>query len=79
MIPKTSQVFYSRMGAYYIAVGTKRPPVAMFQRQRPAPPAFSGVPSLTQRPATGCGFPALPVRRERERSAEDAESPCRSV
>jgi hypothetical protein len=26
---------------------------------------------------TGCGFPALPVRRERERSVEDAGSPCR--
>jgi hypothetical protein len=27
--------------------------------------------------ATGCGFPALRVRRERERSVEDAVSPCR--
>ena len=29
-----------------------------------------------QRITTGCGFPALPIRRERERSVDDAGSPC---
>jgi hypothetical protein len=32
---------------------------------------------LRRCPSTGCGFPALAVRRERERSVEDAGSPCR--
>jgi hypothetical protein len=30
-----------------------------------------------RRQSTGCGFPTLPVRSERERSVEDAGSPCR--
>jgi hypothetical protein len=34
-------------------------------------------PSRSKKRSAGCGFPALPIRRERERQVEDTGSPCR--